>query len=156
MAYTRKISGQQKAMALYYRELHHSYRQIAKKCKMSASSAARICKGERKDKRSVGVKNKRGQPRKLDERSVRKLIRCITNARKTNPNMTVKTLVTESGLSLELADRRTFSRRLNENGYGFFEVRKKWLMNEKDKKTTQKICTADETLHEEESKFLER
>ena len=141
MAYTRKISEQQKAMALYYRrELHHSYRQIAKKCNMSASSVARICNGERKDKRSVGLKNKRGRPRKLDERSVRKLIRCITNARKTNPNMTVKTLVTESGLSLELADRRTFSRRLNENGYGFFQVRKKGLMNEKDKKLRRKYA----------------
>ena len=71
----RKISEQQKAMALYYRrELHDSYRQIAKKCNMSASSVARICNEERKDKRSVGVKNKRGQPRKLDKRSVRKLI----------------------------------------------------------------------------------
>ena len=91
MAYTRKISEKQKTMALYYRrELHHSHRQIAKKCYMSVSSVARICNGERKDKRSVGVKNKRGRPRKLDERSVKKLIRCITNVRKTNPNMTVK------------------------------------------------------------------
>ena len=86
---------------------------------MSASSVARICNEERKDKRSVGVKNKRGWPRKPDERIVRKLIRCITNARKTNPNMTVRTQVSESALSLELADRRTFS--LNENGYGFFQ-----------------------------------
>ena len=92
---------------------------------MCASSVARICNEERKDKRSVGVKKKRRRPRKLDERSVRKLIRCITNARKTNPNMTDKTLVRESGLSLELADRRTFSRRLNENGYGFFQARKR-------------------------------
>ena len=62
---------------------------------MSASTVARICNGERKDKRSAGVKNKRGRPKRLDERSVRK---CITNARKTNPNMTVKTLVKESCL----------------------------------------------------------
>ena len=71
---------------------------------MSASSLARICNEERKDKRCVGVKNKGGRPRKHDERSVRKLIRCIANARKTNPNMTVKTLVRESGQSFELAD----------------------------------------------------
>ena len=86
---------------------------------MSASSVARICNGERKNKHSVRVKKKRERPRKLDERSVWKLIRCITSARKINPYMTVKTLVTESGLSLELAGRRAFSRRLNENGSSF-------------------------------------
>ena len=133
-------------MALYYRrELQDSYRHIAKKCNMSASSAARISNEERKDKRCVGVTNKRGRPRKLDERSIRKLIRYITNARKTNPNMTVKTLVRESGLSLELADRRTFSPRLNENGHGFFQARKKGLMNERDKKLRRKY--ARQTKH---------
>ena len=55
--------------------------------------------------------------------------------------MTVKTLVTESGLSLELADRRTFSRRLNENGHGFFQAPKKGLMNEKDKKLRRKYAS---------------
>ena len=49
---------------------------------MNASSVARISNDEQKDKRSVGVKNKRGRLRNLDERIVRKFIRCITNVRK--------------------------------------------------------------------------
>lgn len=70
---------------------------------MSASTVARICRGEKKKKSSAKVKRKRGGPRKIDERCVRKLIRYISgNSRKTNPNVTVKTLVSESGLSLQM------------------------------------------------------
>lgn len=89
MAYTKKITAQQRAMALYYRkEFHESYRKIAKICDMSASTVARICGSEKKEKSSAEVKRKRGRPRKIDERCVRKLIRCIRNSRKTNPNVT--------------------------------------------------------------------
>lgn len=103
MAYTRKITAQQRAIALHYRkEFHKSYRKIARKCDMSASTVARICRGEKKKKSSAEVKRKRGGPRKIDERCVRKLIRYIRNSRKTNPNVTVKTLVSESGLSLQM------------------------------------------------------
>ena len=75
-----------------------------------------------------------GRQRKVDERSTRKLIRCLQSLGDKRVAFTVKPLVAESGLSLNMASRRTFSRILNENGYGYFQRRKKGLLSEKDRK----------------------
>ena len=76
-----------------------------------------------------------GRPRKVDERSTRKLIRCLQSLGDKRVAFTVKPLAAESGLSLNMASRRTrFSRILNENGYGYFQRRKKGLLSEKDRK----------------------
>ena len=40
----------------------------------------------------------------------------------------------KSGLSLEMASRRTFSRYLNEEGYSYLQARKKGLLSENDRK----------------------
>ena len=49
-----------------------------------------------------------------------------------NRHATVKSIVEKSGLSFEMASRRTFSRYLNENGYGYLQARKKGLRSEND------------------------
>ena len=134
MVYTGKISDKTRALVVYYRrESGASYREIARKCRISASSAVRICREDKQQSNLKALECKRGRPRKVDERSVRKLIRCLKNSRKTNPNVTVKTLVSQCGLTLDMASRRTYSRRLNEKGYGFYQTRKKGLVSERDK-----------------------
>ena len=134
MVYTGKISDKTRALVVYYRrESGASYREIARKCRISASSAVRICREDKQQSNLTALECKRGRPRKVDERSVRKLIRCLKNSRKTNPNVTVKTLVSQCGLTLDMASRRTYSRRLNEKGYGFYQTRKKGLVSERDK-----------------------
>ena len=51
-----------------------------------------------------------------------------------NLNITVKNVIEKSGLSLEMASRRTFSRYLNEEGYSYLQARKKGLLSENDRK----------------------
>lgn len=51
-----------------------------------------------------------------------------------NGHATVKSIVERSGLSFEMASRRTLSRYLNENGYGYLQARKKGLLSENDQK----------------------
>ncbi len=53
---------------------------------------------------------KMGRPRKVDERSTRKLICCLQSLGDKRVAFTVKPLVAESGLSLNIASRRAFSR----------------------------------------------
>ena len=121
MVYGRKISAKKKALVLYLRnECSASYRDIAKKCLISKSSAERIYKESLRDQKLLTKRAKVGRPRKVNERSVRTLIRCLKQSRK--------------------ASRRTFSRRLNEEGYGFFQARKKGLLNDKDRKLRMKYA----------------
>ena len=55
----------------------------------------------------------------------------INTARKENVNATVRSLMSESGLS-HVTTRRTISRRLKEAGFGFYQDHKKGLLTEKD------------------------
>ena len=51
-----------------------------------------------------------------------------------NVHITVKNVVEKSGLSLEMASRRTFSRCLDEEGYSYLQARKMGLLSENDRK----------------------
>ena len=106
MVYAGRISAKVKALAVYMRnETGASYRDIAKKCRISKSSAERICKVTSKLKDDIIQANraKVGRPRKVNERSVRTLVCCLKKSRKKNINVTVKALVEESGLTLQMA-----------------------------------------------------
>ena len=85
------------------------------------------------------MKRNPGRPRKVDQRSVRVLIRNLKNSRKINANVTVNSIVGNSGLSA-FASRRTFSRVLNEEGYKFRQARKKGLVTEKDRRLRMKYA----------------
>ena len=139
-----RITAVQRALVLFSRKQRHAcYRDIAKECWISKSSAARICLQESTNKKcvhneaensSIKPNTSRGRPRKVSDRSVRKLLRTLREMQTKNVNMTVKNLVEKSGLSLEMASRRTFSRYLNEEGYSYLQARKKGLLSENDRK----------------------
>ena len=131
MAFDRKISSVQRALSLFLRKYRSaSYREIARECGISKSSVARICnQNPPKSKTNTSSStSKGGVKRKISHRSVRKLIRALMELRTKNRHATVKSIVERSGLSFEMASRRTFSRYLNENGYGYLQARKKGFL----------------------------
>ena len=125
MVYHGEISAEQKALAMYLKtESGKSYREIARKCNISKSSAQRICKSGCKSK-AKSKPAKTGRPNKIDARSSRTLVRSLKKCRKHSVNFDVKSLVKESGLSLQMASRSTFSRHLNLLGYRFLQARQR-------------------------------
>ena len=121
-----------------------TFRSIAQECGISKSAAFRVCKFstlQRNTSRVQGgvMKRNPGRPRKVDERSVGVLILNLKNSRKINANVTVNSIVRNSGLSV-FASRRTFSWVLNEEGYKFCQARKKGLATEKDRRLRRKYA----------------
>lgn len=137
-----RITAVQRAFAHLLRIKHSaSYGEIAKTCKISKSSCYRICnmpKWEAENR--LKTCKRKGRPRKLNPRNVRSLIRTLKDLRLREPNVSVKSLVIETGLSLDSVSRRTFSRILNENGYGFLQRRKKGILSEKDRVLRRRFC----------------
>ena len=104
---------------------------------------------------SQTTSNKVGRPRKIDIRSTRTLLRCLNSWGENRQNLTVKSLVVESGLEPNLASRRTFSRILNENGFGYYQRRKKGLLTEKDRKNRTKFARNAKVFQTRNSHFWE-
>ena len=77
---------------------------------------------------------KSGRPRKIGERDGRALIRGLQRLRLRGGDVTVKTVVQESGFSFQQAHCRTFSRCLNDKGYGYMIARRKGIVSEKDRR----------------------
>lgn len=140
MVFSRKITANTRALVHFLNEYtNQSMRQIARKCNISKSSVARICRESPSiDEPADAMRT--GRPRKIDERNGRSLIRALKRLRARNANVTVRSLVKESGLSFRLASRRTFSRYLNEKGYGYFQARKKGVLSENDRKLRLKYA----------------
>ena len=124
-----RITVVKRATVLFSRKYGRAcYRDIANKCGISKSSAAKICLQESTEKKlvknvtektSTKLASGRGRPRKVSHRSVRKLLRTLRDMQIRNVHITVKNVVENSGLSLEMASKRTFSRYLNEEGYSY-------------------------------------
>ena len=139
-----RITAVKKATVLFSRKYGRAcYHDIANKCGISKSSAARIClqkSTEKKlvknvtDKTSTELTSGKGRPRKLSHHSVQKLLRTLRDMQIRNVHITVKNVVEKSGLLLEMASRRTFSCYLNEEGYSYLQARKKGLLSENDQK----------------------
>ena len=118
MVYTRKISAKQRARVWFLTEnTGLSLGEIARKREISKSSVARMC-DRTSDQRSQVEKAtcKSGRPRKIGERDGRALIRGLQRLRLRGGDVTVKTVVQESGFSFQQAHCRTFSRCLNDKG----------------------------------------
>lgn len=106
-----RITAVQTALALFSRQYRNaSYRDIANDCAISKSSAARICVQKSTEKKMVdnAIKRpstksntRRGRPRKVSDRSVRKLIRTLKDIQNRNVHITVKSVVEKNGLSLD-------------------------------------------------------
>jgi len=133
----KKLSAVKLASALICRDRENiSFREIARRYGISKTSAHRIWKRRemiRDGKAQTANKRKPGPRPSLDERDKRLLIRTLHKMRKTNPNITVMSLVKESGLNANLVHRRTFTRYLNGMGFHFLQSRKKGLLSDKDK-----------------------
>ena len=110
-----------------------SLREITRKCEISKTSVGRICnessKGQSQGKNSS---KKLGRPRKISDRDGHAVFCALERLRGRGANITVKNVVKESGVSMEVAHRQTFSRFLNEKGYGYFVARRKGILYEKD------------------------
>ena len=62
------------------------------------------------------------------------LMRTLHIMRRTRRQITVMSLVRETGLDPTLVHRRTFSKYLNPLGFKFLQVRKKGLLSDENKK----------------------
>ena len=134
------IPAQNRANVLLLRtECKLSYTGIASKCNVSKSSVERICRNDRNPSKTFAFP-KIGRPRKVGKRSLRTLARSFTKCGDENVNVTVTSLVQNSGLSLRQASRTTFSRRLNEMGYFFLQARKKRTSEWSRQEKTPRIC----------------
>ena len=133
MVYTGNVSAEQRARVWFLTEnTGLSLREIARKCEISKSSVARICDRTSNQRSQVEkVTRKSGRPRKISERDGRARIRGLQRLRLRD--VTVKTVVQESGCSFQQAHRRTFSRFLNEKGYGYLIARREGIVSEKDR-----------------------
>lgn len=135
MAFKVKISPEKRAYALYLRlEGGASYPQIAKKCRISVSSAERICKEFLRGKKKQCARNKRGRPRKINDRMKRLLQRNLLKIREEYPNETVEELVKECGFTQRTVSLRRYARCLNELGFRYLQTRKKGLLKPSDRK----------------------
>ena len=136
MVYTGTISPKQPARVCFLTEnTGVSLHEIARKHEISKSSVARMC-NTTSDQRSLveKVTRKSGRPRKISERDCRALIRGLQRLRLRGGDVTVKTVVQESGCSFQKAHPRTFSRFLNDKGYGYMIARRKGIVSEKDRR----------------------
>ena len=113
-----------------------SFGRIAQECGISKSSAHRICSNKFGNGSVTRIPSdkKRGRPRNVSERKMRLVIRTLKSFRRNNVHVTVRSLVEESGLSFQVASRRTYSRYLNELGYYYFSARRKGILSANDKK----------------------
>lgn len=110
MVYTGKSSPKQPARVRFLTEnTGLSLHEIARKHEISKSSVARMC-NTNSDQRSLveKVTRKSGRPRKISERDCRAVIRGLQRLRLRGGDVTVKTVVQESGCSFQKAHRRTF------------------------------------------------
>ena len=106
---------------------------ITRKCEISKSSVARICDRTSNQRSQVDkVSRKSGRPRKISERDGHALIRGLRRLR--DRDVTLKTVVNESGCSFHQAHRRTFSPFLNEKGHRHLIARRKGILAEKDRR----------------------
>ena len=135
MVFRGKIPPEKRALAIFlHQESGLSYPKIAEKCNISTSSAERICNENLFQRQTSGHSRKCGRPRKISLRMKRLLKRNLLNMRGQGVAVTVKRLVTYSGLSIQTATIRTYSRCLNEMGFWFLQSRKKGLLKESDTK----------------------
>ena len=154
MVFKGKISPEKRALSIFLRrESGMSFPKIAEKCNISISSAERICKENISPRKKPGQKRKSGRPRKISIRMKRLLKRNLLKLRREGVAVTVKRLVAYSGLSLQTASIRSYSRCLNEMGFWFLQSRKKGLLKESDKKERLQCSRKMERFERDNPRF---
>ena len=88
-----------------------SFHKITEECEISKSSAHRICSNEFGSGHETRIPSakKQGRPRNVSKRNMRLLIHTLKSFRQNNVHVIVRSLGEESGLSFQVATRRTYS-----------------------------------------------
>ena len=147
MVFRGKISSKTRAYAYYLRAKGFlSYREISKKCNVSASSAVRICKEavEKKDQRK-----RTGQLPIMSRREKKRFIRTFKKLRDENPNVTVRDVANKC--RAVNVSYRTLVRVLNQHGYRYLRPRQKGLLSVKDRR--RRACFARNALEKYDRQF---
>ena len=145
MIFIQQVAAEKRALVWYLRTYSKfSFRKIAEECEISKSSAHRICSNEFGNGREWRIPSdkKQGRPRNVSKRNLRLLVRTLKSFRRNNVHITVRSLVQESGLSFEVATRRTYSHYLNELGYYYFSTRRKGILSDNDKKVRLQFASS--------------
>ena len=136
MAFKQAISPAKKAYLLYaFNDKGMKWHAICRKLNISKTSLYRLrkiwLKGEERPKKGT---KPRGRPRKLNERDVRSLRRCVRQLRKEQGNFSSSDLMKMAGIERKHICNRTVTKYLNEAGYKFLQARKKGVLTVRDTK----------------------
>jgi transposase len=72
--------------------------------------------------------HKRGRSRKLNERNVQNLIRCLKSLREREGTFASKRLAKEAGIDYRNVCMRTIRRAINKEGFKYLQARKKGIL----------------------------
>eukprot|EP00794_Sanderia_malayensis_P010359 gene10359-biopygen8500 len=124
------ISERKKAYVYLLRqESKLSYREIARRCKISKSSVERICKEGLDEK---VPKKRSGRPEILSRRDKDRFLRKFKTMRESNPNVHVMDVAKECEITE--VSKKTLCQVFTNSGYQYIRPRRKGLLTLKDKK----------------------
>lgn len=133
MVFRRKISAEVRAYTRFLRQdLNLPYSKISKRCKISATSAKRICKEDPFPQNICKSNGKTGRPRKISENQGRYILREVKKLRMSEGSFSIPRLMTAAGLSQADVSRRTVIRFLHSHGYRYRQTRRKGLLSPED------------------------
>ena len=134
MVFKRKICPRIRGRAYSLRQTSNmSFSKIAIMCKISKSSAKRLCE-EPLETYQNKKRMKPGRKRLLSKRDERCIKRALERMRKENVNFTIMELVNAAGIPYNQASYNTFVRILHAMGYACRPTRRKGILTDKDKK----------------------
>lgn len=154
MVFEGKISAELRAYVRYLRsESHLSLRDIASMCDISYGSAQRFAKSSlpkitkvpsRKSKPGQCKEHLRvGRPKGMSARTERYVERELNKMREDQGTFYISDLMANTGLTSDMVSERTVRRSLNRKGYGFFQSRRKGVLNLNDYKQRLKFARAN-------------
>lgn len=117
----------------------YSYRDIARKCRVSVGSVRHIMTRPLRRDRGAKKKHPGGRPRAIDVRSRRLLLRQVSAMREKCPSFSVRQLQHASGLSKNCS-LSTCYREMIRAGYSWSSVRRKGVLTQADKKRRLAWC----------------
>ena len=135
-----KVTVEHSAQMVALREVGESIPSIVKKFPMysRATIYRHCCKKVGQLSRVNKSTRNAGRPPKLSTRDKRKILRSIPQLRNLEGSFSSRRVATHAGITN--VSNRTVRRCLNNAGYGFYQSRKKGLMNEKDREVRVKFC----------------
>ena len=140
MAYRKGITDKTKALAYVLRDKGYIYTEIAKKCRISRTSAIQYSRApSNQTKNNMKTNCRQGRPRKLSEMDIRHLVCSLHQLRAITPNFTIKKLVEFAGMNFKDIHYRTYARALHEENYGYRQTRKKGVISQKNRNKKKRL-----------------